>query len=317
MKLRFRCVRKEHGSMVVEAAMILPIFLLFVIFLIYIVKMAFVTIALQMTVSDTVKQVAAHMYPVAIVMEKNEDSSGESQREDGKDSFGSETPKLTMEDLEQAYSQILPPPIGDWVKDSKLFRDAEDILYQSAGDALIKPIMKPFVQQGVLDYERIHVTRVLLPHMKKKDMPYLSLEISYTMPMKVPFLNRELVLQAKAAERIWIGDTFIAKDGDGTDQNGDKPVIESVQPNPLRPGSKGKIIAKTVPNKKAKVTVFYNSGTSTAKYLEEKTADSSGYLEWEWLVSGNTTKGSTVKIVIEAENGQKTDAYISVVQALP
>lgn len=59
----------EQGSMVVEAALVLPMFMFFVIFLIYIVQMTLISTALQSTVSDTVKIVAAHMYPVSLAVQ--------------------------------------------------------------------------------------------------------------------------------------------------------------------------------------------------------------------------------------------------------
>lgn len=61
---------KEEGSMVVEAAMVLPFFLLFVLFLISIVQMTLYSTALQSTASDTVKSLSTHMYPAALAVQK-------------------------------------------------------------------------------------------------------------------------------------------------------------------------------------------------------------------------------------------------------
>lgn len=62
--------QRDEGSMVVEAAMVLPMFLLFVLFLIFIVQMTLYSTALQSTASDTVKVISAHMYPAALAAQK-------------------------------------------------------------------------------------------------------------------------------------------------------------------------------------------------------------------------------------------------------
>lgn len=63
---------KDEGSMVVEAALILPVFLLFVLFLIFIIQMTLYSTALQSTASDTVKIISSHMYPAALAMQQQE-----------------------------------------------------------------------------------------------------------------------------------------------------------------------------------------------------------------------------------------------------
>ncbi|OPA77006.1 hypothetical protein BVG16_17440 [Paenibacillus selenitireducens] len=308
--------------MTVEAAMILPVFLLFVVFLIYIVKMAFITMALQVTVSNTVKQLATHMYPVAMVIDQQGEAEGAGKKSGTNpgdevllESGGQQPapPKLTFDELADTYNQLFPPPIGDWIKSTDLYGQFVDAAHQAAGDTLVKPLMKPYMQDTILNIDRIHVTRVTLPQWKKKENMMIALEVSYTMPMRVPFLSQALVLQAKAAERVWVGDTSQATpgDGEGGDESG-RPQIVSIEPNPLKPGSRAKIKVKVAPNQTSHVTVFYKSGESTAKFLGDKTADVDGYIEWEWHVSGNTTKGSTVKIVVETAEGNKTETQIQV-----
>ncbi len=67
----------EQGSMVVEASLVMPMFIFFVLFLIYIVQMTLVSTALQSTVSDTVKMVSTHMYPVALAIEPKKPGDNE------------------------------------------------------------------------------------------------------------------------------------------------------------------------------------------------------------------------------------------------
>jgi len=299
--------RQEHGSMTVEAAMVLPIFLLFVIFLIYMIQMVYTSMALQLTVSNTAKQLASHLYPVSIVMDR---IAAEPGTETG--SGGS----LTMEEVAQTYDRILPPPIGDWVKNTELYRRTEDAIYQAAGDALVKPLLKPYLQEALLREERIHVTRFAFPNLKTKTSAFVALELTYTMPMRVPFLDKELVIRARAAERAWIGDTSGAGAGTGSEGTAGKPQIVGVEPNPMKPGSNATVRVKVQPNQKVQVVVYYKSGKSTAKYLGEKTADAEGNVAWTWRVSGNTTKGSTVQIVIETDDGQKSEMQVQVQESM-
>jgi len=298
--------RHEHGSMTVEAAMVLPIFLFFVIFLIYIIQMVYTSIALQLTVSNMVKQVATHLYPVSVVMDR-------AAVESGPEAGGGGT--LTMEEVAKTYDRILPPPIGEWVKNTDLYRRTEDAIYQAAGDTLVKPLLKPYLQDAMLSEERIHVTRFAFPNLKKKNPTFVALELSFTMPMRVPFIDKELVIQARAAERAWIGDTGA---GTGTGSGGatGQPQIIGMEPNPMKPGSNATIKVKVQPNQRVQVVVYYKSGKSTAKYLGEKTADAEGNVEWTWRVSGNTTKGSTVQIVIETVDGQKSEVQVPVQESM-
>ncbi|WP_152394965.1 TadE/TadG family type IV pilus assembly protein [Paenibacillus guangzhouensis] len=298
---------QEHGSMTVEAAMVLPIFLFFVIFLIYMIQMVYTLMALQLTVSNTAKQLAAHLYPVSIVMDRVAADSGTETGNRG---------SLTMEEVAQTYDRILPPPIGDWVKNTELYRRTEDAIYQAAGDTLVKPLLKPYLQEATLREDRIHVTRFAFPNLKTKSNVFVALELSYTMPMRIPFLNTELVIRTRAAERAWIGDTSGAGAGTGSEGATGQPQIVGMEPNPMKPGSNATVRVKVQPNQKVQVVVYYKSGKSTAKYLGEKTADAEGNVAWTWRVSGNTTKGSTVQIVIETEDGQKTEMQVGVQESM-
>ncbi|CAH0120417.1 hypothetical protein PAE9249_02936 [Paenibacillus sp. CECT 9249] len=318
MKYRWGWLRREDGGMVVEAAMALPVFLMFVVFLVYIVQMSFITMALQMTAAEATKQVAAHFYPVMLAFENREEQAdggnsgvpGSGSAEAPNDAEGT-SDKLSAEEVAESFDQLFPPPIGDWIRDSKWFRAAEDSVHEAFGDAFIKPFMKPFVQEHILEFERIRVSRVRIPILKKdKKDPYFALELSYKLPMKVPLLNRDLVLRAKAEERVWIGDISAAGRGDD-DGEGEKPQIVSLEPNPLLPGRKAKLTAKIAPGGTANLTVYYKSGVSVAKHLGMATADGEGYVVWEWHVSGNTTPGMW-NLAVEAEGGGRTEMAFDV-----
>lgn len=307
---------QEKASFTVEAALILPVFLLFMLLLIYLVKLAYITIALQVTAANTVKQVAAHVYPVSMAMESATNAStrtagaaSSSHEHSGLDSSsGAAKGGLSYAGITEMFHELIPSPYREWIQNTALYHQIEDAAHQAVGDALVLPLIKLYTQDSLLNFERIHVTRIIWPNLQKKDQVMAGLELSYTMPMKVPFLYKEIIVQAKAVERVWIGDTSNATDGGNKQEiSAAGPQIISMHPNPLKPGTRARLRAKVNPKEQAHVTVYYKSGQSVAKFLGEKTADDDGYVEWEWHVSGNTTRESQIRIVVEASEGKKAE----------
>ncbi|AHV96104.1 TadE/TadG family type IV pilus assembly protein [Paenibacillus sabinae] len=314
----------NEGSMVVEAAMVLPMFLLFVLFLIFIVQMTLYSTALQSTVSDTVKEVATHMYPAALAVQKAEQTStASSEAGNAVNEINGQAPadkpsvwtipRLSVSDWAEQYASELPPPLDDWIRGAARKGEGPLQELQAKGseavlDAAVKPLLKPYIASDMLDYRRIHVSNVTVPKLGAGSKPYFGLEVSYKLPMKVPFLNRSIVLEASAVERLWIGDTGEGGSGgqeSGAEEGSAIAVLE--KPNPARPNKQGVIRIKIEPNATANLTVFYKSGKSTAKYLGWKKADENGYIEWEWRIGGKTTPGSWPTFVIETEDGQSVE----------
>lgn len=59
-------VRKDNGSITLEAAMILPFFMLFIIFLATIIRIAIADMALYKAASETTEVIVAYSYPVEV-----------------------------------------------------------------------------------------------------------------------------------------------------------------------------------------------------------------------------------------------------------
>ncbi|MEC0372603.1 TadE family protein [Paenibacillus chibensis] len=304
----------ERGSMVVEASLVMPMFILFVIFLIYMVQMTLISTALQSTVSDTVKMVSAHIYPVALAIEQK----APEKDENGQEPAGSwSIPKLSLSDWAAQYTNTLPAPLNEWVAGAVARADEplQNLKNQAAEavlDPVVKPILKPYMESRLLDYERIHVSNIQIPNLKTRTDPYFSIEVSYELPMKVPFLNKKIVLQAKAQERLWIGETEAMSPGEG--EAADEQSVQVLEkPDPAYVGKRAKVRIQVAPGASANLSVFYKSGQSTAKYLGEKQADSEGIIEWEWFVGTNTTPG-TWPFVITTSDGHRTEVTFTVVK---
>ncbi|MDR1409981.1 MAG: hypothetical protein LBJ12_06945 [Oscillospiraceae bacterium] len=64
------------------------------------------------------------------------------------------------------------------------------------------------------------------------------------------------------------------------------------------------------PNTLYSITVYYNSGASTASGLEDKKSNSAGVVSWSWKIGGRTAAG-TYRVVI-AGGGESKEFQITV-----
>lgn len=345
--------RDDEGSMVVEAAMVLPMFLLFVLFLIFIVQMTLYSTALQSTASDTVKVISTHMYPAALAAQKWGEQGAEAGTSEQTAAITGESgntagvaaeataggtsggttdggilssgkwsiPRLTLTEWGESFTTDLPEPLDEWV--SAAIQKGEGPLQklqaeasQSVLDLALKPLMKPYLSTDWLDYSRIHVSNVTIPELKKGTRPYFGLVVSYELPMKVPFLNSSIVLEASAVERLWIGDTGeTGTEGEAGSEETQHSIVILEKPDPGVANHQGRIRVRIPPNTSANLSIFYKSGQSTAKYLGWKQPDADGYIEWEWKIGVNTTPG-TWTFVITLEDGSSQEATFTVVKQL-
>ena len=330
MKLRLQRSQgpRDEGSMVVEAALVLPMFLLFVLFLIFIVQMTLYSTALQSTASDTVKMISTHMYPAALAAQKWE--AGTDAVEQGTDGTADASadsassgvwsiPRLSLEEWSDSYAEALPEPMESWVR-AAVQRGEGPLQQLQAGasqsvlDIALKPVLKPYLSSDWLEYSRIHVSNVSVPDLKEGKHPYFGLVVSYDLPMRVPFLNQKIVLEASAVERLWVGNTDASGEGGAAGPGDESDTIVILEkPNPGVANHQGRIRIKVPPNASANLSIFYKSGQSTAKYLGWKQADENGYIEWEWKIGVNTTPG-TWPFVITLSDGTTLEATFTVIK---
>ncbi|MEF2967077.1 TadE family protein [Paenibacillus sp. M1] len=324
--------RSLRGSIVLEASLVMPAFVMVIFLFIYMVQMTLISLQMQNVAAGAVRQVSAHIYPVALavsgqVENAQEDGGQVSGKEstngsDGKDNspFVWSMPELSMQAWAGKYASALPSPLSEWVQSAaergdEPLADIKNSVSESLLDPVVKPLLKPFMQGTWLKDERLHVSRVTVPDIKTGKNPYFGLEISYELPIKVPFTGNAIVLQARAEERLWIGDTGELNEDTGGTGNGEgaegEPAVVLAKPDPAYAGHRATIKAKVSPGTKATLTVYYKSGVSQAKYLGEATADENGIIEWKWLVGGRTTPG-TWTFVIETETGLKTTEQFTV-----
>lgn len=309
-------IKQTRGSVVLEASLVMPIFIMFIFFLIYIVQMT-ITLGQMHTVSaNAAKLVASHIYPISVVVENHNTKTDANLTQNPSSTKATWIiPKLSLSEWSTQYTSKLPEPLSSWMKRAvdKGITPLEELKTQVSEavlDPLIKPLLRPLLKHTSLYEPRLHVSSITIPDLGKGERPYIGIELSYELPIKVPFTSTPIYLQTKAVERIWIGDTGEGKNRDNNGNTDDRskgtPATILLKPQPAYIGRKAKVKAKVEPGTTATLIIYYKSGVSTAKYLGEATADENGVLEWEWLVGGNTTPSSQGTLVVETETGART-----------
>ncbi|WP_249436110.1 TadE family protein [Paenibacillus sp. Marseille-Q4541] len=309
----------DKGSIVLDASLVMPIFLFFIVFLIYFVQMTLFVTALQTAASETAKKISAHMYPVSLAVDAAGavDSGWNGMGLPGSGDGGIfPIPELSLTDMVAKYASALPEPIGEWASMAAASGEAPLLHLQSSAsetvlDPVIKPLISPVIENTVLEYDRIHVNGIDLPNLKENTNPYFGVELTYELPLKVPFIGKSIRIQASSKERIWIGATDEGtSEGDGnSDSKGNVSLLS--KPEPAYIARQATIRAKITPGASANLSVFYKTGESTAKHVGWATADENGYVEWTWFVGTRTTPG-TWPFVIETSDGARLEVMFEV-----
>jgi len=299
-------LRDERGGITLEASIVLPAFLFVVLFLIFMIRMAAVQMALQDVAGQTVRLAAAHIRPAALAAEAAE----------GVIPALPSLPQLPMAEIGPLAAELagsLPEPAGslleaivkgDW-------QPVVDMTATSVGQQTITPLLRSMASDSVLVKERLRLERLALPNLQGGEDSYLSMEVAYDFPLGLPFTARSITLSATAAERVWISDAEpAAMDDTGQDETAQVDItILAIEPTPLRPGMRARVVASSEPNMSLTLEVRYKSGTSKAKHLGEAVTDENGVVEWEWHVSGNTTPGLWEFVVTGPDGSTVTHAF--------
>lgn len=283
-----RRLRGQRGSIVLEAALVMPFILFLLVILSIFISMCAAQMALHMTASHSVRQIAAHIYPIELARAQLD-----------KDGAASEQPseRQTLPEWNETaagMAEWLPEPAGKLVSSALRgdWRPLQNVAATELGRAVIEPFVRQYAHPYLLRGDRISLDYIALPDLKEKEEPYIAIALRYEYPVKLPFYSKPIILREQSYERVWISDAAAATYG-MEDEDGDTLQLQivSIEPAPVRPGNKATVIVKTEPGAVVSLGVHYKSGASKAKHLGEATADESGYVTWTWHVSGNTTPG--------------------------
>ncbi len=275
-----RHAERERGSVTLETALVMPMFLLFVFFLLFLVQTSATMMALHGALSQTVRMTAAAWYPISLIQTDRVNGSEESETtgslfENAKQSVG-------------AFAGWLPAPLNDW---AEALSKGE---WSPESEAAKQPLRQLAVQLSdprMLDADRLRITGVKLPDHRNQADAYLTMEAAYRLPVRVPWTGRALIVRVSAKERAWIGGSPSRASLPEEDAAPLDITFISLEPDPVRPGRKATLVLETRPGASLDLSVLYKSGQSQAKHLGTAVADESGRIAWTWHVSGNTTSG--------------------------
>ncbi|WP_253735817.1 hypothetical protein [Paenibacillus sp. FJAT-26967] len=197
--------KNEEGGMVLEAALILPMFVSFVIALIVCIQISIADMALRSAVGESTKVLAANMYPAETLYQQASQSGVPLL-----DHIKTIRDRAAQADeFIESVEAFIPDPVAgliDWVR--QIGSKAEGQV-DMAADSVLKDAMKPvvysFADPEILKKDRFHVTGVTLPSFDSQDQVFIGFEVEYEFPLAVPFFSRTLTLKKRALERVWLG----------------------------------------------------------------------------------------------------------------
>lgn len=305
-------LNKQRGSITLEAAVIMPVFISFLLFLITMVRIALVDLALYQMVTESSKQAAAQMYLVQLTYDHIQDTPiGEwLERVGGQKETIENTRRSTeqrfknMDVVINQFEHILPDEIVQLLRMSGESSDPLVGAYHRTLGQLFKPYVTQFADQRVLDIEQLYITKVVFPNLKELDQPYVGFEIRYDLPLYLPFLDYTLSFQHQAYERVWIGEYYksnlvsenpslsdpFEEENDEERDEGDEKVflrIHSIS-SPVQRGRSVRIIAKGPPHSTATISLYYQSGFEKDASCS---SDASGWFHCDIRIGGNSKEG--------------------------
>lgn len=285
-KRRCPFIFARNGSIVLEAAMVMPLVLLALLAFSMMISLCMTQMALQSAASHSLIQVSSHIRPLELALAKIPEEEEVKPGDRGE--------LAEWQEVAASAAEWLPEPMGELVS-SGLRGDwspAVDMAATELGRSVVEPLVRRQVNPRVLRPERVSLARLTLPDIRKREQPYAGLALTYEYPIAVPLLGKKIVLKAYAYERVWVSDVSAAMYGASSGENDSHLLqIVSIEPSPVRPGRKATVVALTEPGSAVSLGVMYKSGASKARNLGEATADDNGYVSWTWHVSGNTTPG--------------------------
>jgi hypothetical protein len=175
-------IKKDQGSIVLESAIILPFFLAFVLAMISFVQIATAEIALQSAVSETTKQIAAHIYPLYVYK----------QSEAGKKML---EPINYITNISQDYSSFIPGALANmmqWTKDTT--------------NQAFLPVLWHYSDKRLLQKKGLTIQKITFPGFNPMEQDVFSMTVTYHFKLMIPFMSKELRIHKTAYEYVWVRD---------------------------------------------------------------------------------------------------------------
>ncbi|MDR6882309.1 pilus assembly protein [Bacillus sp. 3255] len=212
----------QKGGIVLEASLVLPVFLAFVMGLVICIQIALLEMALGAGVREATKTIAGQLYPVRLLVEEAKLKAGQTRPADILHTVMANIQSAkeqikNAESLTDQYSAYIPEPLVElmkWEKEKrmlgeKLVSDGKESLLEEQLkprlQALMTPIVYKFCNSRTIPKEGFKVTAVTLPSMESGGEAFLGIEAQITYKLPLPFISQTIQLKKKAFERAWVG----------------------------------------------------------------------------------------------------------------
>ncbi|MDP5274101.1 TadE/TadG family type IV pilus assembly protein [Chengkuizengella axinellae] len=172
-------LRNKRGSLVLEASIILPIFITAVLAFISFLQIVLAEMALHQAVNEATKQAATHVYPIYVL--QNEPS---------------------VQNIKDDITNMIPEGM-EFI--AALQKDNINTVKDEVLNVLFLPYLHLFIDKDMLNESQIKIVKVTLPNLQNKQNVFFGIEASYTLKLLLPFMKREIKIQKKSLERVWIG----------------------------------------------------------------------------------------------------------------
>lgn len=182
--------RAERGSLTLEAAIVLPVFLTLVLAVLLMFRLSVIEMALQRTADNAVRQTAVALYPAGSWLLR----------------AGGLVDNLNGAIGLDGLAEIAPEPVKG-VVEALWSAGNGTSLVQPVLNRAFEPVVRHFVPkglQGLVNPERVAVESVYLPYVHG-EAPYFGLTVRYELKLYLPFYTRTIVLRKTAFERVWYG----------------------------------------------------------------------------------------------------------------
>lgn len=222
MDLLLKLHKEQEGGIVLEASLILPLFLAFVVGLVLFIQIALVEMALQSGVSEATKSIAGQLYPVRILVQeaqlKYDQSRAAEMLNTVVDQVQSAREHVTStEEIANEYAAYIPDSLLEivrWEKEKRVLGEgmAQDELnefYQSQVMprmlAAFTPIVFAFCDVKFVNKSNFKVISVTLPSLKQDGEAFFGIEAQLIYQLPIPFMSQTIVLKKRGFERAWVG----------------------------------------------------------------------------------------------------------------
>lgn len=205
-----------------EASLILPIFIVFVVGLIICIQIAIIELALQATVSEATRSIAGQLYPARLLSQdvklKFEQSAvGEKIQSAVQLVQTSRDKVLSAEQLADEYAAYIPDALLELIKreqeqriavEEKAQNQLSEIYEEHVAQqiyAALTPIVYGFGESKKIKKDDFKVISLIMPDLLGNGEAYFGIEAQVTYKLPLPFVSQTIILKKRAFERAWIG----------------------------------------------------------------------------------------------------------------